>query len=55
SILIVKNWSVPHNEYHRRIKDAITGCLLRKHGFNVCLFDEFSTSRHCPSCSQSSL
>ncbi|KAL0083838.1 hypothetical protein F4703DRAFT_1856984, partial [Phycomyces blakesleeanus] len=29
--------------------------LLRKHGFDVCLVDEYATSRHCPRCYQLSL
>ncbi|KAL0084848.1 hypothetical protein J3Q64DRAFT_1610464, partial [Phycomyces blakesleeanus] len=40
---------------HEPINGVVTRCLLRKHGFDLCLFDKFSTSKHCFSCSQISL
>ncbi|KAL0080489.1 hypothetical protein F4703DRAFT_1868955 [Phycomyces blakesleeanus] len=54
-VLVMVNWSAHHNRYHEHIKGVEMRNLLRKHGFNVCLIDEYATSRYCPRCYQPSL
>ncbi|KAL0074264.1 hypothetical protein F4703DRAFT_1745221, partial [Phycomyces blakesleeanus] len=54
-VLVMENWSVPNNRYHKPIKGKILRNLLCKHGFDACLINEYATSRHCPRCCQLSL
>ncbi|KAJ2091701.1 hypothetical protein IW138_001684 [Coemansia sp. RSA 986] len=49
-VLIIGNWSAPMSCYHEPTKGVGMLRMLRDHGFQVLLVDEFRTSSICPYC-----
>ncbi|KAJ2078153.1 hypothetical protein H4R24_004679 [Coemansia sp. RSA 988] len=49
-VLVMGNWSAPMVRYHEPIKGVGMRRMLRKHGLQVLLIDEFKTSSICPEC-----
>ncbi|ORE04121.1 hypothetical protein BCV72DRAFT_180494, partial [Rhizopus microsporus var. microsporus] len=55
AMFVMGNWSAPHARYHEPIRGLGFRRLLKKHGFQVYLIDEYKTSRCCPTCHNESL
>ncbi|RCH90983.1 hypothetical protein CU097_005823 [Rhizopus azygosporus] len=55
AVFVMGNWSAPHARYHEPIRGLGFRRLLKKHGFQVFLIDEYKTSRCCPTCHNESL
>ncbi|CAO3630102.1 unnamed protein product [Mucor fragilis] len=47
---IIGNWSAPMARFREPIRGLGFHRLLKKHGFNVFLIDEYKTSKVCPEC-----
>ncbi|KAI8076817.1 uncharacterized protein BX664DRAFT_249185, partial [Halteromyces radiatus] len=54
-VLIIGDWSAPHQRHHEPMRGVGMRRMLARHGFEVYLIDEFRTIKICPSCSQYSL
>ncbi|KAJ2788993.1 hypothetical protein H4R20_007264, partial [Coemansia guatemalensis] len=49
-VLVMGDWSAPMARFHEPIKGIGMRRMLRKHGLEVVLIDEFKTSSICPKC-----
>ncbi|KAL4211057.1 hypothetical protein AB4K20DRAFT_1967637 [Rhizopus microsporus] len=55
AVFVIGNWSAPHARYHEPIRGLGFRRLLKKHGLQAFLIDEYKTSRCCPTCHNESL
>ncbi|KAJ1770575.1 hypothetical protein IW140_003324 [Coemansia sp. RSA 1813] len=54
-VLVLGNWSAAMCKYHEPIRGVGMRRMLRKHGFEVYLLEEFHTSTFCPGCCEDRL
>ncbi|KAJ2803269.1 hypothetical protein H4R21_002099 [Coemansia helicoidea] len=55
AVLIMGDWSAPHQSFHEPIRGKGMRKMLRRHGLTVYLVDEYMTSSLCPACGKESL
>jgi hypothetical protein len=55
AVFVMGNYSAPNIRYQEPVRSVGFRRLLKKHGFLMCLIDEFRTSQCCPSCENRSL
>ncbi|KAJ1962179.1 hypothetical protein IWQ62_003611, partial [Dispira parvispora] len=50
AVLVMGNWGAPHAKFQEPIRGKGMRHMLRQHGFEVYLIDEYRTSKNCPAC-----